>query len=257
MRRGTGTERSWSFGLTSARGLALACKTAGMAVLGVDACRGGWAGILLHDDGTVTGLLDASLAGLASAAQTEAELVAIGVDMPIGLPDRGRRLADVLARAVLGPRRASVFLTPVREALLLDDYAGASRRNRELAGEGMSRQVYALRPRLLEADAWARTSPVPVVEVHPEVSFTTLAGGHLTTAKKTWAGATVRRRLLGEAGIRIPDDLGRLGDVAAVDDVLDAAAAAWSARRYAEGIARRYPDPPQVFSDGYRATIYA
>jgi predicted RNase H-like nuclease len=39
--------------------------------------------------------------------------------------------------------------------------------------------------------------------------------------------------------------------------VLDAAAAAWSARRVAAGTAVLLPDPPEVFSDGWPAAISA
>jgi predicted RNase H-like nuclease len=38
---------------------------------------------------------------------------------------------------------------------------------------------------------------------------------------------------------------------AAIDDVLDAAVAAWSARRFAKGEATSMPDPPEVFIDGH------
>jgi predicted RNase H-like nuclease len=43
----------------------------------------------------------------------------------------------------------------------------------------------------------------------------------------------------------------------AVDDVLDACAVAWSAARHASGFARPLPDPPEVFSDGIPAAIWA
>ena len=52
--------------------------------------------------------------------------------------------------------------------------------------------------------------------------------------KKTWAGQMVRRRLLERHGIELPDDLGPVG-VVPPDDVIDAAAAAWSAARIASG----------------------
>ena len=72
-----------------------------------------------------------------------------------------------------------------------------------------------------------------VYEVHPEVSFVALAGQHLEVSKKQWNGHNARRALLAAHGILIPDDLGNTGTVGA-DDVLDAAAAAWSAHRIAE-----------------------
>jgi predicted RNase H-like nuclease len=84
-----------------------------------------------------------------------------------------------------------------------------------------------------------------------------MAGGPVPTREKTWAGAEQRRQPLGAAGIRVSDELGLAGKMAAVDDVLDAAAAAWTARRYASGQARSIPTKPQVFSDGLRCAIWA
>ena len=71
-------------------------------------------------------------------------------------------------------------------------------------------------------------------EVHPEVSFHALAGRPLAASKRQWNGQMERRALLAGVGIRIPDALGEAGTVA-VDDILDAAAAAWSAGRIASG----------------------
>jgi predicted RNase H-like nuclease len=41
-----------------------------------------------------------------------------------------------------------------------------------------------------------------------------------------------------------------------VDDVLDAAAVAWTAVRVARGVARHLPDPPERFSDGIDCAIW-
>jgi predicted RNase H-like nuclease len=112
-----------------------------------------------------------------------------------------------------------------------------------------------LRPKLLEVDQWVRRASPPVVEIHPEVSFAELAGTPLTASKKAWVGMVRRLELLAAAGIVIPDDLGAAG-VAGVDDVIDAAAAGWTARRIALGEAQSLPDPPEVFSDGISAAIW-
>jgi predicted RNase H-like nuclease len=53
-----------------------------------------------------------------------------------------------------------------------------------------------------------------------------------------------RVRALEAVGIRL-DDLGEAGVAAAVDDVVDAAAAAWSCRRLVNGDAVSFPDPPE------------
>lgn len=119
-------------------------------------------------------------------------------------------------------------------------------------GAGVSAQVFALRRKLLEVDAWVRNAGVIVVEVHPEVSF---ACRPLLESKRTWAGVVRRRRLLAQAGIVLDDDLGPTGS-AAVDDILDAAIAAWTARRVARNKAEPLPDPPQVFSDSTSSAIW-
>lgn len=167
---------------------------------------------------------------------------AVAVDIPIGLPRRGSRAADLEARRCLGPRAASVFLTPPRRALAAPTYAEANDLCRRITGAGLSRQAYALRGRILEADAVAGTEG-RLVEVHPEVSFRAMAGRPLSHSKRTWDGLEERRRLLAREGIHVPGRLPRAGS-AAPDDVLDAAAAAWSAARVARGAARSLPASP-------------
>jgi predicted RNase H-like nuclease len=227
-----------------------------MGVLGVDACSKGWAGILIADDGRLHGLFATAIPEMLATARGLGSVEVVAVDMPIGLPDRSARAADAQARQLIGPRRSSVFSTPARSAITEESHAAASARNRELTGKGISQQAFALRVRLLEVDAWMRVVDVPVIEVHPEVSFTQMAGQPLAHPKSTWAGMTLRRGLLAAQGLEIPDDVGGLGRMAAVDDVLDAAAAAWTALRAAQGRAIPMPDPPERFSDGLAAAIW-
>lgn len=95
-----------------------------------------------------------------------------------------------------------------------------------------------------------------MVEVHPEASFAELAGATLHSRKSSWAGIARRRHLLAGAGIGLPDDLGSAGEKAAVDDVLDAAAAAWTAVRVLRDQAKARPSPPELFSDGLPSAIW-
>ena len=95
----------------------------------------------------------------------------------------GTRAADLLARAVVGRRRSSVFITPVRAALASPDHASPVAVNRRLAGAGVSTQAFALGAKLPQVDNWVRHQDATVVEVHPEVSFATLAGAPLTERK--------------------------------------------------------------------------
>jgi predicted RNase H-like nuclease len=93
-----------------------------------------------------------------------------------------------------------------------------------------------------------------VFEVHPEVSFRAMNGGFLDWSKKSWNGLLDRRRLLADAGIVLDDDLG-VGGATVADDVVDAAAVAWSARGGGRGESSTLPDPPQE-SDGCQVAIW-
>lgn len=224
-------------------------------VLGVDACRAGWVGVA-PDGGGSRAYLAPRIDALVAAADADGVVAVVAIDIPIGLPDAGVRRADLLARGTIGRRAASVFRTPVRAAVAAPDHATAVRINRELAGEGVSAQAYGLREKILDVDGWIRAQRRRVVEVHPEVSFAAMAGAPLADGKRTWAGMRRRLVLLADAGIVLPDDLGPAGRLTPVDDVLDAAAAAWTARRVAAGTARRVPDPPEVFGDGLPCAIW-
>lgn len=190
-------------------------------------------------------------------ALENAPIAVMAIDIPIGLPDIGTRQADLLARRAVGPRSSSVFPTPVRSALTVDDYRQAVLINQEQAsGRAISYQAFSLRTKINEVDSWLPVAGFRVVETHPEVCFAAMAGGPLPYSKKTWAGTEQRRQLLAQAGIVLPSDLGVAGREAAVDDIQDAAAAAWTAARILAGSARSLPDPPEVFGDGLPSAIW-
>jgi predicted RNase H-like nuclease len=133
----------------------------GWRVLGVDACKSGWIGIALSD-GMVTAHVAAGIGELVEEAASAGPLAITGIDIPIGLPDTGRRQADLLARKAVGPLWASVFMTPVCPALEAPDYATAADLNRRLAGEGISRQAFALQAKVvLGRDDLATPAPRP------------------------------------------------------------------------------------------------
>lgn len=232
-----------------------------ISVLGADACRAGWVGIVIGASPEAGGdevraYVDGEIAGLVAQALASSPLAVIGIDIPIGLPDQSAREADLLARKAAGQRWASVFVTPVRAALACPGHEEASALNRELAGSGISRQAFNLRDKILQVDRWLPDAPCAAAEVHPELCFAAMAGAPLADGKTTWAGAARRHALLAAEGIRISGDLGLSGVGAGVDDVLDAAAVAWTARRIARGIARRLPAEPEQFSDRIDCAIW-
>jgi predicted RNase H-like nuclease len=93
-----------------------------------------------------------------------------------------------------------------------------------------------------------------VLEVHPEVCFATMTGAPILPGKKTDEGRDLRLAALAAAGIDRPSVL--TGSGYAADDVIDACAVAWTAARYASGLATSLPDPPEVFSDGIEAAVW-
>jgi predicted RNase H-like nuclease len=227
----------------------------GRSRLSVDASKNGWIGIVLDGD-DVGAVAAATIAEIVALAEVDGGMTAIGIDIPIGLSNTSLRQADLLARGLIGPRRSSVFTTPVRAALEAADHATAVALNRQATGQGVSIQAYGLRAKILQVDAWLSRSGRRVAEVHPEVCFARMAGRPLQDSKTTWAGTEHRRALLAAEGIRVPADLGAAGRGAAVDDVLDAAAVAWTARRLVTGRAVPIPDPPELLDDGRRCAIW-
>lgn len=204
-------------------------------VAGVDGCPKGWIAIVL-DDGRFA---------RAEFSPTFAELVihltdvqVIAVDIPIGLPDGpDSRPADIEARKLLGKRASSVFTTPPRPVLDAPTYSEANRLSKNRFDRGISAQSYALRRKIFEVDAVAAHDD-RIYEVHPEVSFATMNGEPLAWPKKVWSGQATRLRLLADQEITIPAEFGPAGTTPP-DDIIDAAAAAWSAMRIAEGRAQR------------------
>lgn len=224
-----------------------------LRVLGVDGCKKGWVGIT--SDGR--GYFGRTITELVSGGREDGDFAVIAIDIPIGLPDVGPRMADGLARKAIGRRASSVFSTPIRAALAAANHAEATALSVSATGKGMSQQAFALGAKILEVDEWVRSTSHRVIEVHPEVSFATLAKEPLRHPKSTWAGSEERRHLLADAGIIVPPDIGVAGAMAGPDDVLDAAVAVWTAMRYARGAAISYPPTPERFGDGHDAAIWA
>jgi predicted RNase H-like nuclease len=195
----------------------------GVAVTGIDGYPRGWVAVDLDAEGNAT----------ARASRLLAELVdpgaaVVAVDIPIGIPEQGRREADLEAQRFVGARRSTVFFTPTRPVLEAQTYEEARRVAVVTTGKSISSQSYALRRRILEADPLARAD-ARIVEVHPEVSFCELAGGPLRSSKHTPEGLRERRALLEGAGLVPPERPRGVPEA----DLLDAAVAAWSAARYA------------------------
>ena len=209
-----------------------------MKVAGVDGTRGGWIAITLDDGGFVG---DYVLRPIETDFEVLADAAVIAIDVPIGF---GPRKADASARSFLTGAASTVFSTPTREVLGVPFGPGL----------GVSAQAHALGPRILHVTRLAEADD-RIYEVHPEVSFRAMNGGQpLASQKKSAGGAPERIELLRRAGIGLVDLSATVK--APLDDVLDAAAGAWSAQRIADGSARSLPEPPENVSGRLVAIWY-
>ncbi|MEL6287728.1 MAG: DUF429 domain-containing protein [Pseudomonadota bacterium] len=244
-------------------------------VLGLDGCPAGWIAVAWS--------LSSYTASRAAAPRsfllrTLGDIQTLGftprvvaIDIPIGLPDHldgAGRGCDVAARAVLGPRRSSVFAVPARAAVYAETYpeACAAAFAHSTPPRKVSKQCFFLFPKIREADAYlARHGKSALIECHPEVAFRALNGGEpLAEGKKikgriNEAGMEVRRSLLENAGFPAAflRELPYLRREVGMDDLLDACVCAWTAARIARGVADRFPADGGVDDRGVPMTIHA
>lgn len=160
------------------------------------------------------------------------------VDMPIGLPETGRRGCDQQARDLLGKARSRVFLHLRRPLLgFIGDYRAANAWAKQ-DGKGLSVQAFHILPKILEIDAWiAPKDQAGLKEAHPELAFARLNGGAPLPSKATPQGLRLRKRLLRAAGFVGLGEMLRSvqGRGAKPDDLLDACVLTLTARRAAQG----------------------
>lgn len=213
---------------------------------GLDGCRAGWVVVRMPadaPDGAVPAgpPVDVSVAPTLAGVVAELSagtLVVAAADVPMGLATQGLRVCDVAARRLLGPRRSSVFPAPARAVLAATDYAEACRISRDVRGKAVSVQLFNIIAKIREADrVVSPTLQDRLFEMHPELSFTMLAGAPMRASKRTPAGRAERVAALQRAfgGLDVSRWLEPPPPGAGRDDVLDAFAGAWTARRYAAG----------------------
>ena len=270
-------------------------------IAGVDGCKGGW--IAVYED-TESGELDCRVAvcerkaehadhdrscAFEAVMRHHPPLAAVAVDMPIGLcDDKDGRACDRAARKVLGKRSSSIFSAPAASVLRkmkseelgkVQSYGRANELNRESTGnrkeqdgKGLSRQSWALVPKIAEVARYLEGHPGQgrrIHEAHPEVCFAALKSGKACSfdpmhhPKTTFGGLVERRELLKgifgarfgefEASAAECDAVGRV----APDDFYDALACLWTARRIIRKECRSLPKDAQYDADGLpRRIVY-
>jgi predicted RNase H-like nuclease len=230
-------------------------------VVGVDGCPGGWIAVRWGE--TLTHHLCRSFAEVLSL-----DAAIIAVDMPIGFPQSSGRAAERDVRSRLGERQSSVFAVPARPAVMCEDYREGCSANllHSDPPRKISKQIFHIFPKMREIDALMTPElQSRIFEVHPELAFWAMNGKvALSLPKKVKGsphapGLCLRQNLLSEAGFpfgTLPPASYRRSDVGA-DDLLDACACAWSARRILNRTSIRFPAEPPLDQKGLRMEINA
>jgi predicted RNase H-like nuclease len=231
-------------------------------VAGVDGTPGGWA-VVLSEGGRRSVRQVTALRDIVDGA---GKLDTLAVDVPIGLLDAyqtGGRACDIEARKQLQKRASSVFPAPVRSVLDASSWEDACSRSRASAphGKAISKQAFAILPKIREVDALLQSRPELrdiIREVHPELCFRELEGRPMDLSKRKRQGREHRKQALRRC---FPDldpilKAGQEREHLPIEDILDAAIACWSALRLAEGRGRSLIEPVPWDSTGLSMTIW-
>ena len=222
--------------------------------VGLDWASNGWFGAILDGGEWETELFPSVWS--VWKYHSDADRILVGI--PIGLPTGQKRDCDVAARRTLGRRGASVRYTPVREAVYCRTLDEAKAANEAGADFSIQNQAWSTVPRIREVDEFLDMYPSArdrLIETHPEVCFYALNGRRpLAASKRTAAGVRRRIDLLAEedpaSGETCKTAIERYTTpsyaptVGGAHDVVDAVAAAVTARRGPDGWATLPRTPP-------------
>lgn len=225
-------------------------------VIGVDGCPAGWIGVIWSN--TVEHRLFKSFEEI---LKLQADIIA--VDMPIGLPPRFGREAETAARKILGKRKSSVFPIACRQAVMCETYEEARHISRASSQPPKSptKQSFGIFRKIREIDMLLTPDlQNRVHEVHPEISFWAMNGKRdMSSSKKSKQGLVDRQSALKAAGFpidKLPTWSYRKSQVAD-DDLIDACACAWSARRIFRNEHVCFPEKPPRDAKGLVMCIKA
>lgn len=214
-------------------------------VAGVDGFKSQWCVVLMHvDTGALRARVIPCFSGLLDMPE---QPEVITVDMPVGLPEitpPGGRKCEKEARLILRNKTSSVFSAVGRRALSRPSRRDVDRASREAGGIGVGAQAWGLANKLREVDAVMTPERQELIfEVHPEISFWAMNNRTpVAHGKKSAKGATGRLHALVNVGFpqQALNEL-LLNTRVGRDDLLDACAAVWTAKRILRKRAERLP----------------
>ncbi len=236
-----------------------------MKAIGVDGCHGGWIAVWIGKSGihgfAIFPRIEFILALHADIAM---------IDIPIGLPETGKRGCDLAARKMLGKDGQSRVFLGVRRPLLqyLPDHqssygAAYNDANKWAKSQpdrkGISRQLFGILPKIAEVDEIMTPARQETLrEAHPELVFQDLAPTPKPLpSKASPEGQKLRRDSVVARGFPDIDDwIVKLhGTRAKPDDLLDACACCITALNTSLKGARTVECPLEVDAKGLRMEI--
>jgi predicted RNase H-like nuclease len=207
--------------------------------IGLDGFRWGWVAVWIDDEGFDGFDYAPELDRLLSVPHKRAM-----IDIPIGLPNVGRRVCDVEAQRLLG---SSVFVGARRNLLTFDTQASANEYYwlHEGKGTGISCQLRGIRDKIKQVDDFI--TPMlqdELLETHPELIFSKLKGAGKLERKKSHVGRSQRIKILMNSGFRRIEQWldWRQNTGIGRDDLIDACACAIAARDATSFLGNEEPD---------------
>ena len=195
--------------------------------IGLDGFTHGWVAASIDDAGTHYFDYSPTVSRLLSKPFKRAM-----IDMPIGLPDTGRRRCDLEAASFLG---SSVFPGVRRNLWTFESQKAANTYYWSIEGPrtGVSIQLWGIREKVKQLDEYMTPDKQKKIkETHPELVFWALAGKQKLARKKDALGREQRVSILKQLGFKELDSwlnwLGRTG--IKKDDLIDACVCAVAAR---------------------------
>ena len=230
-------------------------------IAGVDGCREGWIVVTAPSWPPEEAVGISVQPDFAGVLESTKDCSCVVVDVPIGLPaEDAQRECDALAKTQLAKRGSSVFPVPPRRALEADSYERAKMICSDLKAKKPSRQLWAVRDKVLDVDSQMTPElQERVREFHPELAWKRLAG--FTLAAKTRAAGVVQRfgllREAGATGAFLAGGSPHLDSAdVKIDDYLDALVGLRVAHEISTGGGRRLPENPPRDEKGLRMEMW-
>ena len=217
-------------------------------IIGIDGCKSGWFSVWENQDKSIHSSVFSNLNELKNFFKNESQLI-VGIDMPVVLSEVIPRQADQLARKLLSKKASSVFTAPTPEMLDQPNYEKASLVSKKLFGKSMSLQSWYLFPKIKDVQTMIHHEDMQIYEIHPELSFRAMNNEQvILESKKSHEGFAIRNSLLTMHFKNfIFEEIRRQYARKDVmdNDILDALAVLWSAKRIQSNQASFLPQAPE------------